>query len=259
MDSLTPRRAQACRASALAVLHQVSPSVSAPIDLEVIAKTLDLRVFMFRGEVHTDGRLVALPGKGGTIRLRPGQDLTRLRFTAAHEIGHYQLHCQTPNCISDGNLSDLLSNSTTEQETEADVFASELLMPQHLFAPLLKDKTPSLALIDSLAGTFKTGFLATLRQFWSYTDQQVALVFSSDGRIERFDPFRLRSLRVRLGEIHSQSLAHKLTEKGCSGMHRVPIEVWLSHHGSRQQELWEDSRHLDSYKMTVTLLWIKGA
>lgn len=46
----------------------------------------------------------------------------RKRFAIAHEVGHYVLNHTTPNHV-------LNLNSTDPKETEANIFAAELLMP----------------------------------------------------------------------------------------------------------------------------------
>jgi len=51
----------------------------------------------------------------------------RRRFTIAHELGHYFLHHDNPN---EFRYMDLRSTKRTSEETEANRFAEELLMPE---------------------------------------------------------------------------------------------------------------------------------
>jgi len=51
----------------------------------------------------------------------------RRRFTIAHELGHYFLHHENSN---EFGYMDLRSTKRTHEETEANRFAEELLMPE---------------------------------------------------------------------------------------------------------------------------------
>ena len=53
---------------------------------------------------------------------------TRRRFTIAHELGHYFLH-HDPSVSPDETIVSLRS-ARTKKESEADLFAAELLMPK---------------------------------------------------------------------------------------------------------------------------------
>lgn len=111
------------------------------VDVEnVIAKHLGLTVFDYElGEVS--GALI-IQNNHAYIGCNPKQIAPRRRFTIAHEIGHYYLHCQ-PNdpLMSKDQLfvdKDFIvkyrnSNNYTfaelKQEQQANAFAAALLMP----------------------------------------------------------------------------------------------------------------------------------
>jgi hypothetical protein len=249
---LSSRQDVACRAAAIETFVQLSLPVTAPVDPAQIADKLQLRILPFHETVDLDGRLVASPNEGGTIRVRCGESTVRRRFTIAHEVGHYQIHCRAPDCIIDSMLDETFDS---EKEAEAHAFASELLMPKPVFSSLLRNKAPSLALIDSLSAAFQTSFTATLFQFWTHTDSCVAVVISRNGIVTRFYPFRHSHLRLRYkGKINSQSPSWKPS----GGPQRVPLSAWImSAHQEQGQELWEDSRYLEVYGSTISLLWCK--
>jgi len=113
---------------------------SIPVDLDALALSLGLNVqyaYLTDGisgmlEKQSDDRFVA------TINF--GHVVTRQRFTLAHEIGHYILH---RSLVGDG-LDDNMAYRSTDvgkyhntkvgpkEETEANKFAAELLMPRKL-------------------------------------------------------------------------------------------------------------------------------
>lgn len=85
--------------------------------------------------------------------------LTRQRFTLAHELGHYMLH---RHLVGDELDDDKAYRSTNlgkyhntligpAEETEANKFAANLLMPRHLINSELKKRTrPELKISDDI-------------------------------------------------------------------------------------------------------------
>ncbi|MGL4767430.1 MAG: ImmA/IrrE family metallo-endopeptidase [Formosimonas sp.] len=73
---------------------------------------------------------------------------TRQRFTVAHEIGHYVLgHLQDGKKFRDTSRSFELGQNV--QETQANRFAAELLMPSKVVGWLIKDK--NLVTVEALS------------------------------------------------------------------------------------------------------------
>ena len=89
------------------------------LNLELVQKTRD----PFFCEAALEPR-----GDGHAIVLRGGSDERRRRFTIAHEIGHFVLHPQRLAPERGGAVNAAWQG----QEREADQFAAELLMPEHL-------------------------------------------------------------------------------------------------------------------------------
>lgn len=66
---------------------------------------------------------------------------TRKRFTIAHELGHY-IHHRKEYLNGDGFQKDLIffrDENTNPIEREANDFASDLLMPEHIFKRYIQD------------------------------------------------------------------------------------------------------------------------
>ncbi len=100
----------------------------APVRLREIVNVLNLSlVEKAREPFHSEAALVPL-GDGKAIELRGGGDERRRRFTIAHEIGHFVLgHDRVaPQRGGETNMAG------RRLEREADLFAAELLMPEHL-------------------------------------------------------------------------------------------------------------------------------
>ncbi|MCE0504187.1 ImmA/IrrE family metallo-endopeptidase [Roseivivax sp. GX 12232] len=111
----------------------------APVDLEGLASSLGLKVNYAYLPAGISGELVSDNGSF-SININAGDPPTRQRFTLAHEIGHYVRH---RDLIGTGLDDDRAYRSTNQgryfntrigpkQETEANKFAANLLMPWDL-------------------------------------------------------------------------------------------------------------------------------
>lgn len=103
---------------------------SAPIPLDRVAAYLDLKLQPAVMDESTSGMLVIQHGKG-VIGFNHQEVGYRQRFTVAHEIGHFILHYSEDNIFLDKKPSLFMrSKNTSREETEANVFAANLLMPE---------------------------------------------------------------------------------------------------------------------------------
>lgn len=113
-------------------------------------------------EIPTIGMVVTRGGRGRIFAAKSDSPY-RLRFTIAHELGHYFLHLSEGNVIKDGEVRDRaidmfwesepLAGPISEnlmREIEANWFATELLMPME-FVREEWNRNPSL---PSLARMF---------------------------------------------------------------------------------------------------------
>jgi Zn-dependent peptidase ImmA (M78 family) len=99
-----------------------------PISLRDVVSALNLEVVQTAGEPFVCEAALQPVGDGHAIVLRGGSSEQRRRFTIAHEIGHFVLHPQRRAPERGGAAN----ASWQAQEREADRFAAELLMPEHL-------------------------------------------------------------------------------------------------------------------------------
>ena len=101
-------------------------------------------------------------------------------------------------------------------EVEANLFASELLMPTAPFRPLACDAEPRLERIKALAETFNTSLTATGMKFVDANKHECILVFSTNGTVvwskQQKDRF---GLRIEKGmRLHPESLAYHTATSG---------------------------------------------
>jgi len=101
----------------------------------------------------------------------------RRRFTIAHELGHFVLHRdrQTDfNCDKTSVFSG--SETMAAIEREANVFASNLLMPGDVFGKCIDGVHIDLHLLSGLAKQFEVSFEALCIRFIQHTNQRAILV-----------------------------------------------------------------------------------
>lgn len=141
---------------------------SPAVDVDTIAENLGLKVIPY--ELNEISGALIIENNQGFIGFNPSHQTTRKRFTIAHEIGHYYLHCLSSDHPKKDQLfvdKDFIvkyrnANNYTyaelKQEQQANAFAAALLMPRDFIQKELnKPSNKSLAevqLIEKLAERF---------------------------------------------------------------------------------------------------------
>ena len=234
-----------CRDEANKVLKSFYVGAPEEIDLNVIANLCKLSIE--HGSIDScEGRLISNP-HGGIIRVGNNQSEERMRFTIAHEIGHYRLHKKVLIIDNQQNLNTWHDQSI---ETEANIFAAELLMPEFLFVQELRGKTPSLELVNKLSRRYKTSKLASAIQMIEYTNEPCALVYSACGKIKwckRSHCFAEMGFYIPIHEdLHKYTLAYELSQNQDNSMNmrgKTLAKAWLSGYeeNNNNDDVWEDS------------------
>ncbi len=106
----------------------------------------------------------------------------RIRFTVAHELGHYILHRQNSNTF-ECSEADLLQWKSVEKhrEAEADVFASYLLMPIDDFRRSIGSGLVDIHILDDCARRYGVSLTAAILKWLEFTEQRAVLVMSTEG------------------------------------------------------------------------------
>lgn len=196
-------------------------------------------------------------GSSGIIRVRAGEDqVGRRRFSIAHELGHWEMHdsSQWYACTA-ANLRDY---RVSPEEREANVFASELLMPRFLAEPLLQKAEPTLALAKQAAAEFNVSLTAAAIRMLHLSRHEAILVCSKDKEIlwwviakDRFGVW-FKSKQ----HLHPESIACCL-ENGeiITGVQDVNTEIWFPN-ASASFGISEESMRFHNLGMTLTLLTV---
>ncbi len=104
------------------------------------------------------------------------------RFVIAHELGHFEMHRNLVPVHHDNDAT-LEYFKNGHQEAEANEFASELLMPEHLFKKECSGKKFSAGLLRSLAERFQTSVTSTAYKYFELGDHPICLFYSHDNKV----------------------------------------------------------------------------
>jgi IrrE N-terminal-like domain len=114
----------------------------APVDVVAIASDLGLNVWAMTLPESISGKIFRDPVNGGrsgfSIAVNSTHSSVRQRFTVAHEIAHFILH--RPKLDSGDLVDDAMYRSglSNKDETAANRFAADILMPLHLIRTLVE-------------------------------------------------------------------------------------------------------------------------
>lgn len=235
----------------------------AGLDLSNIRDDLTPYIKKANARLHMDdlgpgqsGSTVTVKGKIH-ITVNSLEPEERQRFTICHEVAHVVLglpskHEQIPQwgyVKRDAN------------EICCDIFAAELLMPSEHFLAATRDiDEPTLALIQQLAGHFKTSYPATASRFAQFARLPCALVMMEMGKIRYAacsTPLRRLGARVRpKSPIPTASIAARLRATMTSGTQQdvVAQDVWFDD-WQAGLDLTELARHYAKTDTTLSMIW----
>lgn len=138
-------RAEFIERRAVEILRSAS-ALEAPVDLNKVASSLSVQVHHDTLEDNVSGVLIVKGGEHHAL-VNATHHSNRQRFSLAHEFGHLVLHdCDSDRLFIDTNMrvyqrvgaatdeaySQPGSTTTPDEEREANLFASALLMPSDL-------------------------------------------------------------------------------------------------------------------------------
>ena len=195
-----------------------------------------------------------------------------IRFTIAHELGHYFLDGHPEHFFPNGDgihqsRSGFISSDPYERQ--ADQFAAALLMPEPLFRTATRRAGEGFAAIEALATTFRTSLTSTAIRFARFSEDPVAVVISSDGKVDCcFMSEPLRAIRgmqwlkkgtpltrgtatYRFGQDSSRVANAETAEDWTS------LDLWFD--DAPEIEMKEDVVGLGTYGKTLTVLFTDEA
>ena len=254
------------RMEAEQLLHEFAID-SLPIDPFAIARQLDIELQPLPASAGgASGMLLHVCGVFGIGYPTHIDNEGFIRFSVAHEIGHYRLpgHVDAVLTTNGQHYSKAGFRSTDHYEQEADHFAATLLMPSKLFTAALGRAGDGLEAIETLQATCETSLEATAIRYAQTSREPVAVVRSRAGTIDyavmssplkdfpgldwirRGTPLPAESVTATFNA-DVESVARGRRVEGESS-----LQDWLN--GPHDQAIMEEVVGLRSYGKTLTVL-----
>ncbi len=184
----------------------------------------------------------------------------RVRFTQAHELGHYILHRQQRDGFQCG-VDEVLAGPGEDQDIEkqADQFASYLLMPIDDFRRQINGQV-NLDVLGHCADRYGVSLTAAVLKWLDFTDEKAVVLNSSEGFVHwAYSSKSAReagaffATRKNLVEIPQGTLAADESVRSEKLGRDVVATAWFKYadHGSALREM---KLVMDQYERTLTLL-----
>lgn len=132
---------------------------------------------------NCDGRMVMKSGKSIVSLNSDIEYPQKKRFVLAHELGHILLHGDKEATFSD-DYSTLEAYKHGIQETEANDFATELLMPAGLFQKACSKQKFGSQLIRNLSDKFNTSLTSIIYRYVDLGPHPICIFYSKDRKIQ---------------------------------------------------------------------------
>jgi len=264
-DKLDRNEAEAEATRVLKDHGQANP----PIDPFAIASSARIHVCaMASQEPGVAGCLMRVGNEFGIQYSRSLPNEGFIRFTVAHELGHYFIPGHPEHLFPNGDgihksHGDLAV--ADRHERQADFFASSLLMPPDLFSKALWKIDSGLEGINNLAKQFGTSLTATAINYARRAEIPLAIIVSNGRSIEYC--ILSESLKgipnlgwPKKGDPLSRTTAtYRLNERVGAGEHcdrldgECSLDDWFE--DAPELEMTEESLRLGGYGKTMTVIY----
>lgn len=233
--------------------------IAAPeeIDLEAIAFDQGA-VVKYRPLNTCEARIVG-HGHSAIISINERSLPERQRFSLGHELGHW---VQDKGMVSLAcGRSDIGPHRSGPggPENLANVFASQILMPDYLFRPLSAKLPVTFEAARELGARFRSSLTATAIKLVKMGHSPAVVACHKEGRLEWFfrGPDVPRAIAL-WPELDSDSQAYDLWKRVRTSdkPQLQSAEAWIDCDGAEDYEIMEHSI-LVAPSVTVTLLWWK--
>jgi hypothetical protein len=196
---------------------------------------------------------------GYVVLSRSVREVTRQRFTLAHEIGHYLLPDQQDLSQPCGKPQiESWDETLAKPERDANQFAAEILMPRSVILPYLIE-SPRFSHVEQIAQSCETSLTASAYRLVELSSFRVAMVWSEAQRVRWYKPSGEFVRWVRKGHLDPNSFAFDAFQGGTvpASFESVPATAWLFENGLKPDaRILEHSVRMPGYDAVLTLLLI---
>lgn len=221
-----------------------------------------------------DGRIVTYYDHSVISINKSITDTGKKRFTAAHELGHYELH-RTLSVNFDTHYDLCNWYQAGSHEKEANEFASELLMPTRLFIQQCANKKFNNVLIEQLSNKFIVSRTAAILKYVKVGVHPICIICSKDNKVRwwklskemetaehEFIPSWLRyKIKVTSGlPPPSDSVAGQLMKSGRNQLttdriQEIDKSTWFLTHPKEKSTMFEYCNFVSQYNFALSVIW----
>ena len=200
------------------------------IDLEAIAFAQGA-VVQYQALDGCDARLIGTT-KNAVITINNRSSRTRQRFSLAHEIAHWTQDRRNGGFLCAKDDIGAHKAELKGVEASANAYASQLILPNYLFDPVMRDSKLSLDRAGEIAKLFDASLTATAIKMIKRSDQAAFVIRHTKERREWF----IRGNKFPqeywvLDEMHPDTPGFTMLYGPSSGMSRAveePANRWIS-------------------------------
>ena len=190
----------------------------------------------------------------------------RIRFTQAHEFGHYLLHRQKRDAFSCSD-ADMVEWDAAEAgiEKEADEFAATFLMPTDDLRQQVSGQPPSFDLLSHCATRYEVSLMAAMLKWVEFAPKRAVVLAVRDDFVlwARANGAAFKSgvylpTRKRTIPVPPKSVFHKRNRVGQAEVNAIPAQGWFPREPAGMP-LTEMSVVSDQYRLTLGILLLPDA
>ncbi len=167
----------------------------------------------------------------------------RLRFTHAHELGHFICHRRIKDRFEDS--AETLNDFSDNLEKEANLFASWLLMPANLLRAEFGEHDWTTDTLKEIGNRFECSLQACAIRFIDLSSKPIAFVVSRDGMINwscKSNEAPFMSSYMPGDELPKNSIALKgLTSDTISGSCMTSENSWCQGWHTKESQYFDNS------------------
>ena len=245
------------------IIDDLQEDIDLPIDLDKIIRSEgNIRPRPADYGDKFDGRIEYIPEKRIFILYHPAVISPRVRFSIAHELGHFYIP-EHRNLLLTGKSHNSKSGFVSDKrlEREADEFAAYLLVPQDYLNKLIYKRT-FLTLKDllKLANELQVSATALAIRYVKMTPEPCAVILSQDGQQKfylaseemEYNGFQWRGRKdipwnsASAEAVKNQGSGEVFEKESDSG-------AWFSKRKS-EREIWEEAFPLGYTGSVLTML-----
>ncbi|SPP66385.1 ImmA/IrrE family metallo-endopeptidase [Nitrospira lenta] len=243
-----------------ALLRALGVNAPREIDIEAIAQYCGATV-MYEPLEGCEGRIIGFSNRA-IITVNQRATESRRRFSAAHELGHWLKHRGKVALVCDNDQLTCKWDGH-DKEGVANRYAAELLLPQYLFQPLLKQRLLTFEAVRWLAEQFETSITATAIRAVQLTDSHAALICSSEHGRQWFElsPRAKEAQCWPRRSLSAESCASAILKRDeePTGLRKVPASVWFGGKNASIRNVVEDTVRITANLVLSLVVWTSSS